>query len=525
MPRSHYYVSGMEGCGVFLPRFPPSRVYAVENRSSSRLILFSVAVMLLLAALDQTIVSTALPSIVADLGGVDHLSWVVTAYLLTSTVAAPMYGKLGDLFGRKLMMQIAVVIFLIGSVLSGMANSMLFLIVSRAVQGLGGGGLFVLALTVVGDVVPPRERGKIQGIFGGVFGIASVAGPLLGGFFVDQLSWRWVFYVNLPIGILALAIFAFVFHATGKRVKHKIDYSGALLLAASLVGLVLFASLGGSTFERTSPFMLAMISMAVVAGISFVVVELRADEPILPMGLFRYNTFSVFSAIGFVTGVAMFGGLTFLPLFLQTVKGVSPTVSGLQLLPMMLGILTGSIGSGQIMSRTGRYRRLPVIGMAVMTVGLLLLTRLQPDTSGNMISLYMFIVGIGLGPTMSVGTTAIQNAVPHRVMGVSTAGFTLFRQIGGLIGVSIFGSLFTNGLNSSLGGAPIGAGGIGTLGASMIAKLPAPVQVMVKQAISDALHPVFLAAAGAAAIAFLIGWFLEELPLRTYNETDEQGRA
>ncbi len=497
----------------------------MENRSSSRLILFSVAVMLLLAALDQTIVSTALPAIVADLGGVDHLSWVVTAYLLASTVSSPIYGKLGDLFGRKLMMQLAVTIFLIGSILSGMAHSMLFLIVSRAIQGLGGGGLFVLALTVVGDVVPARDRGKIQGLFGGVFGVSSVAGPLIGGFFVDQLSWRWVFYVNLPVGILALAIFAFVFHATGKRLKHEIDYMGAFLLTATLTGLVLFTSLGGSTFERTSPFMLSMIALAIIGAISFVLVELRAKEPILPMSLFRYNTFSVFSAIGFVAGVAMFGGLTFLPLFLQTVKGVSPTVSGLQLLPMMFGILGGSMGAGQIMSHTGKYRLLPVMGMAVMTVGLLLLTGLQPDTSGYLISLYMFIVGLGIGPTMSVGTTAVQNAVPHKVMGVSTAGFTMFRQIGGLVGVSIFGTLFTNGLKSSLGGAPIGAGGIGTLGTSMIAKLPPPVQVMIKQAITDALHPVFLAAAGAAIVAFAIGWFLEELPLRIYNEADEQKQA
>ena len=493
---------------------------------SKKLILFSVAVMLFLAALDQTIVSTALPTIVAELGGVDHLSWVVTAYLLTSTVVAPMYGKLGDLYGRKLMMQISVVVFLLGSILSGMANSMLFLIVSRAVQGLGGGGLFVLALTVVGDIVPPRERGKIQGIFGGVFGISSVAGPLLGGFFVDQLSWRWVFYVNLPIGVLALAVFAFAFHPTGKRVSHKIDYLGAFLLTAALSGLVLFTSLGGSSFERTSPFMLSMIALAVVGGIAFVFAERRAAEPVLPMTLFNHNTFSVMSAVGFVGGVAMFGGLTFLPLYLQTVKGVSPTVSGLQLIPMMFGILSGSIGSGQIMGRTGRYRRLPVIGMAVMTVGLLLLTRLAVDTPGWQISLYMFIVGIGLGPTMSVGTTAIQNAVAREHMGASTAGFTLFRQIGGLIGVSIFGTLFTNSLTNTLeskfGGQSMPGGGIGSLGADMIAKMPPMIQDIVKEAITNALHPVFLVAAGASFLAFVIGWFLEELPLRGHDEDAPQ---
>ncbi len=498
----------------------------MENRSSRKLILFSVAIMLLLAALDQTIVSTALPAIVADLGGVDHLSWVITAYLLTSTVSAPMYGKLGDLYGRKLMMQIAVLIFLGGSILSGMANSMLFLIGARAVQGLGGGGLFVLAFTVVGDVVAPRDRGKIQGIFGGVFGLSSVAGPLLGGFFVDQLSWNWVFYINLPIGALALAIFAIAFHATGKRVSHRLDYLGAFFITAALVGIVLFTSLGGRTYARTSPFMLAMAASAVFGSIGFVWAEFRAKEPILPLGLFRYNTFSVMTAVGFVSGIAMFGGLTFLPLYLQTVKGITPTMSGLQLLPMMFGILGGAIGAGQIMSRTGRYRRLPVIGMGITTIGLLLFTRLATDTSGLEISGYMFLVGLGLGPTMSVGTTAIQNAVPRDSMGASTAGFTLFRQIGGSIGVSVFGTLFTNSLADSMGQSPTGSSGISTLGADTIAKMPEPIQVMVKEAITNALHPVFLAAAGAAALAFLIGWWLEELPLQTHEEmTREQAGA
>ena len=497
----------------------------MESRSSRKLILFSVAVMLLLAALDQTIVATALPSIVADLGGVDHLSWVITAYLLTSTVVAPMYGKLGDLYGRKLMMQIAVVVFLIGSVMSGLSNSMMFLIISRGIQGLGGGGLFVLAFTVVGDVVAPRDRGKIQGIFGGVFGLSSVAGPLLGGFFVDQLSWHWVFYINLPIGALALGIFAFAFHSTGKRIKHDLDYLGALFITASLVGIVLFTSLGGRSFERTSPFMISMALMGVIGAVAFVWAEFRAKEPILPMTLFRHNTFAVMTAVGFVGGIAMFGGLTFLPLYLQTVKGVSPTTSGLQLLPMMFGILGGAIGSGQIMSRTGRYRRLPVIGMGITTIGLLLFTRLTPETSGTEISVYMFLVGLGLGPTMSVGTTAIQNAVPREVMGASTAGFTLFRQIGGSIGVSIFGTIFSTSLENSLGNAPMSGGGISTLGAEMIARLPAPVQVMIKEAISNALHPVFLTAAGAAFLAFLIGWWLEELPLQSQDDIDEAAQG
>jgi len=480
--------------------------------------------MLLLAALDQTIVSTALPAIVADLGGVDHLSWVVTAYLLTSTVVAPMYGKLGDLYGRKLMMQTAVVIFLIGSVMSGLAGDMLFLIIGRAVQGIGGGGLFVLALTVIGDVVPPRDRGKVQGIFGGVFGLSSVAGPLLGGFFVDQLSWHWVFYINLPIGAIALGIFAVAFHATGRRVKHELDYLGAFLISASLIGIVLYTSLGGRTYERTSFFMLAMLATGVFGAIGFIWAELRAKEPILPMRLFKYNNFTVMVAAGFVGGIAMFGGLTFLPLYLQTVKGVSPTMSGLQLLPMMFGILGGSVGSGQIMSRSGHYKFLPPIGMSITAIGLLLFTRLAVDTSGWEISLYMFLVGLGLGPTMSVGMTAIQNAVPREHMGSATAGFTMFRQIGGSIGVAVFGTLFSNSLADSLGNAPMAAGGISSIGADMIAKLPAPIQEMIKLAITNAMHPVFLFGAVAAVVAVVIGLFLRELPLQTHEEYAESAK-
>ncbi len=488
----------------------------MEDKKTTKLILLSVAVMLFLAALDQTIVSTALPTIVAELRGVDHLSWVVTSYLLTSTVSAPMYGKLGDLYGRKLLMQIAVSIFLIGSILSGMAHSMGFLIGARAIQGLGGGGLFVLAFTVVGDVVAPRERGKIQGLFGAVFGLSSVAGPLLGGFFVDQLSWRWVFYVNLPIGVLALGIFALAFHSTGRRVSHKIDYLGALFLTMALTGLVLFTSLGGSSFERTSPFMLSMAGVAVVASLAFVRIEFRAVEPVLPMSLFRFNNFTVMTSVGFVSGVAMFGALVFLPLYLQTVKGVSPTVSGLLLVPMMFGILSGSISSGRYMGRTGRYRRLPMIGMAVMTLGLLLFTQLQVDTSSWVISISMFIVGIGLGPTMSVGTTSIQNSVPKAQMGAATAGFTLFRQIGGLIGVSIFGSLFTNSLTNTLGSHGMTGGNIHSLGSEMMSALPPEVQILIKEAITNALHPVFLLAAAAAFVASLIGWFLKGVPLRSH---------
>lgn len=482
----------------------------MPTQSSNKLILAAVAVMLLLASLDQTIVSTALPTIVADLGGLDRLSWVVTGYLLTSTVVAPMYGKLGDLYGRKLMMQIAVSIFLVGSVLGGLATSMNFLIAARAIQGLGGGGLFVLAFTVVGDVVPPRQRGKIQGLFGGVFALSSVGGPLLGGFFVDNFTWHWIFFVNLPIGLVALTIFAIAFKPTGKRVQRKIDYLGALLLTVSLSSIVLFASLGGSTYEMDSPFILSLAALAAATAVMFVMVELKAEEPVLPMSLFRYNNFAVFSAVGFVIGVVMFGSMTFLPLYLQTVKLVSPTTSGLQLLPMMFGLLGSSIGSGQIMGRTGRYKFLPITGTVILTVGLLLMSRLTPDTANWVVSVQMFIIGVGMGPVMSVGTTAIQNAIPRDMMGVGTAGFTLFRQIGGSIGVSLFGTMFAVNLAEDLAGTPIAEVGIRSLGADMIMQLPEPLQDKVQLAITDALAPIFLITAVLAVIAFGISWLLKE---------------
>ncbi len=482
---------------------------------SRRLILAAVAVMLLLAALDQTIVATALPTIVGDLGGIDHLSWVVTAYLLTSTVVGPLYGKLGDLYGRKRMMQISVTLFLAGSALAGLSQSMAFLIGSRAVQGLGGGGLFVLALTVIGDIIPPRERGKIQGLFGGVFGLSSVAGPLLGGFFTDTLSWRWIFYINLPLGIAALVVFAMAFKAKGARRQHKIDYLGAVSLSTALTAIVLFTSLGGRSFEWASPFIVSMEVLAVVAGALFLWIEARVSEPILPLSLFSYNSFWVLSGVGFATGAAMFGAITFLPLYLQVARGVSPTGSGLMMLPLSLGVLTGAIGSGFLMSRTGRYRHLPIIGTAVLTVGMLWLTQLQPDTPMAIVMVMMGVVGVGLGPTMSVTTTAIQNALPHQMIGVGTAGFTLFRQIGGSLGVSLFGALFSNRLAAGMSDMmPAGAGGIGRLNADMVASLPPAIQGRVVEVFTGALHPVFLVGAALGLSAFLLSWALVELPLR-----------
>ncbi len=498
-----------------LPQPAPATIEPAPQ--SSRAIIAAVAVMLLLASLDQTIVSTALPTIVADLGGLDHLSWVVTAYLLTSTVTAPLYGKLGDLYGRKVMMQLSVSLFLLGSALAGLSTTMWFLISARALQGVGGGGLFVLALTVIGDVIPPRERGRIQGLFGGVFGLSSVAGPLVGGFFVDHLSWHWIFYVNLPLGLAALVVFGLAFKPRGTRQRHRIDYKGAALLSIGLSAIVLFTSLGGRSFAWTSPVILALIALSAACTLAFLQVERKAAEPILPLVLFRFNNFWVMSVVGFAVGAAMFGAIVFLPLYLQLAKGISPTGSGLQMIPLMLGILTGSIGSGQIMSRTGRYRVLPIIGTFILVLGMLWLTRLQPDTPDLTVMAMMALVGVGIGPTMSVGTTAIQNAVPRHMLGVGTAGFTLFRQIGGSLGVSLFGALFSNRLAAALGGQLPPGADPGRLNAQLVANLPPAIKEMALRAFTTALHPVFLVAAGAALLAFAATWLLKENTLRRKN--------
>lgn len=488
--------------------------------SSRLVVILSVAVLLLLASLDQTIVATALPTIVADLGGVDHLSWVVTAYLLSSTVVAPIYGKLGDLYGRKIVVSAAIFLFLLGSALAGLANSMAFLIAARTLQGLGGGGLFVLAFSIVGDVIPPRERGKIQGAFGGVFSLSSVAGPLIGGYFVEHLSWHWIFYVNLPLGILAMVGFGLAFKTPTKRVSHDIDYLGAIMLAMALGATVLFSSLGGRTLGWASWPILLMIGLAVIGLVGFILAERGAREPILPLALFRINTFSMASLIGFVVGVSMFGAITFLPLYLQLVKGVSPSVSGLQLVPMMLGILTSSITSGQIMSRTGRYKFLPILGAALMVVGLVLLSSVGAKTDTLTLSLYMVILGIGLGPMMGTLTTVVQNAVPRQHLGSATAGGVLFRQVGGSIGVAVFGSIFGAFLAGSLPKAVADKIDVASLNAAALAKMPPELRDPVFNGIVSALHPIFLLAAIVAAFAFLLSLFLEEVPLNSKSHAE-----
>jgi len=499
---------------------PDPGVATVLSQRRVLLVIGALMLGMLLAALDQTIVATALPTIAGDLHGLSHLSWVVTGYLLAATVSTPLWGKLGDMYGRKVFFQAAIVIFLIGSALSGLSSSMIDLIGFRALQGLGAGGLMVGAQAIIGDVVPPRDRGKYQGIFGAVFGLSSVAGPLLGGFFVQNLSWHWIFYINLPIGAIALAVTTGALPSALKRVQHVIDYIGAVLLAGGVTCLVLLTTLGGTTFLWGSAPIAILAVLGVVLLSIFVVVERRAVEPILPLNLFRNRVFSASSLIGFIVGFAMFGAITYLPTYLQIVRGASPTRSGLDLLPLMAGLLVTSIGSGLLISRWGRYKIFPIVGTAVMAVGLYLLSMLDLTTSMLTISLFLVVLGLGLGSVMQVLVIAVQNAVPHAKLGVATSGATFFRSIGGSFGTAIFGAIFANVLSGNLAhylaGRRLPVGFSGTAGASpaALAKLPAAVHTAYVQAVNASLHPVFLWAVPFAVLAFAITWLLKEVPLR-----------
>lgn len=491
---------------------PKRRVYVIFG---------GLMLALLLAALDQTIVATALPTIVSDLGGAEHLSWVVTAYMLASTATTVLWGKLGDLIGRKPLFIVCIVIFLAGSMLAGTSTTMGQLIVWRAVQGAGGGGLMVLAQAIVGDIVPPRERGRYQGFFGAVFGVASVAGPLLGGFFVDNLTWRWVFYINVPIGILALVAVVAVLPRITPGKKPSIDYAGIILIATIATSVVLITSLGGTTWAWSSPEVYGLAAVAVVSLVAFVLVEQRAAEPVLPLRLFRNRVFSMAAVIGFAVGFAMFGAITFLPLYLQQVKGSTPTASGLEMTPMMLGLLLTSIGSGLIISRTGRYKIFPVAGTAITAVGLYLLSLLGRDSTTLQAGLSMFVFGLGLGMVNQVLVIAVQNAVEYRDLGTATSGATFFRTIGASVGVAVFGTIFASRLRANLAtGVPDGAQGPcdpAVLAASTegLAGCPSAVQDWFVDAYAASLHTVFLWAVPVAVVAFVLTWFLPEITLRT----------
>lgn len=506
---------------------------AAPVRQSQREVVVVIGALLLgllLAALDQTIVATALPTIVNELGGLNHLSWVVTAYLLAATCSTPLWGKLGDQYGRKHLFQTAIVIFLVFSMLCGMAQNMAELIGFRALQGVGGGGLMVLAMATVGDVVSPRERGRYQGMFGAVFGVASVAGPLLGGFFVDHLSWRWVFYINLPLGILAMLAIGFVLHGREQREQHTIDYLGTGLLAGGTACLVLVASWGGTEYSRGSGVIIGLAAGALVFGALWVRAERRAAEPVMPLHLFGEQVFVVCVAVMFVMGFTMIGAITYLPLFLQVVHGVSPTMSGVHLLPIVLGMLVTSLLSGQLISHTGRYRVYPIVGTAVTLVGMFLLSQMDDDTSTLEMSVRFAVLGIGLGLVMQVLVIAVQNSVDYSELGTATSGVTYFRSIGGSFGVAILGSVFVNRLShylaQDLRGADLPPGVDASqlqVNSALIERLPEPLRGEALHAYAQAIQMVFLTAVPVAAFAFVLSWFIKQVPLRTTTSATDLG--
>lgn len=484
--------------------------------SNNSVVIPSIGMLLLLASLDQTIVSTALPTIVADLGGLEHLSWVVTAYVLASTIVAPLYGKFGDLYGRRNTVFVSVALFLTGSVSCGLSQNMFELIGARALQGLGGGGLFVLAMSVVGEIVPPRERGKIQAMFAAVFSVSSVAGPLLGGWFVDNLSWHWIFFINLPVGLMALTGFALGFHPLGLRTGHRIDWAGAVALSLALASITLIASLGGRSYGWSSPEIIGLGALALSAAAAFLWIESRAAEPILPLSLFRMNVFAVTSLVSFITGAAMFGAITFLPVYLQLARGDTPTQSGLSMLPLTAGILVSSAFSGRYMRATGRYKMLPIGGLAIVTIGALLLTRISATMPYWQFALFSSVFGLGLGALFAPLTASVQNAAPRQHLGTATAAGLMFRQIGASLAIALFGAIFAARVAdqmASLGGPGSTMGAGLRLSPEKLATLPDFVRDMIAEAITTGLIPIFWLSAGFALAGFFIALLLEEIPL------------
>ena len=494
---------------------PESRAAGLTGRRRN-LVFLAVLLGMLLAALDQTIVATALPTVVADLGGAGHQSWVVTSYLLASTITTAVVGKLGDLFGRKVVFQASILFFFAGSVLCGLSSTMTMLVASRALQGIGGGAVMVTAMAVIGEVIPLRERGRYQGALGAVFGVTTVIGPLLGGFFTDHLTWRWAFWINVPVAVVVLIVAAIAIPSLGRTGRAVIDYPGILLVGLGATGLTLATSWGGTTYPWSSPVVIGLFAASTLALAVFVRVELRAAEPVLPIRLFASPVFTVCCVLSFVVGFAMLGALTFLPTFMQFVDGVSATESGLRTLPMVAGLLITSVGSGVLVGRTGRYKIFPVVGTAVMAVGFVLLSGMTAATPVWRQSLDLFILGAGIGLCMQVLILTVQNTVDFSDLGVATSGVTFFRTIGSSFGAAIFGSLFVNFLDARIGPALAASGAPAAAAQSpkVLHSLPAEMAAPIVDAYADALGRVFLCAAPVAIVGFIVALMLKEIPLR-----------
>ena len=474
-----------------------------------------------LGALDQSIVGTALPTITSELGGLDKLSWVVTAYLLTATAVTPLWGKISDLYGRRIILQAAIVTFLIGSLLSGLSQNMSELIAFRALQGIGGGGLFALAMATMGDIVPPRERGKYGGYFGAVFGTSSVLGPVLGGFFAEGPGWRWIFYVNIPVGIAALVVVSSALRVHHVRRDHTVDYLGASVIVGSVTSLLLYVSWAGSTYGWFSSLGITLLVIGFGLAAFFVLVENRAKEPIIPMELFRNSIFSTSNLFGFIIGFAMFGAIVFLPFYLQVVDGMSPTRSGLGMLPMVVGLFSTSISSGIVMSRLGRYKVFPIVGAATVIAGLVILSRLTVSSPYWHVAVSMFIFGAGVGLTMQTIVTAVQNSIDRKHMGTATSAVMFFRQMGGTFGAAIFGAILWARVPVHLhdvvpASAGAAASNIHVSGnVTAIKSLPEPLHGWVLQAFSESLRDVFLWAIPIVLVAFVVSLFIKEIPLQS----------
>jgi EmrB/QacA subfamily drug resistance transporter len=494
------------------------------THSEIMVIMGALMLVMLLAALDQTIVATALPRIATELHDLNKLSWVATAYLLTSAISTPIYGKISDLFGRKKIFQTAIVIFLVGSVLCGVSQNMNQLVAARAIQGIGAGGLMALVMAIVGDIIPPRERGRYTGYFVGVFAVSSVAGPLLGGFLTDSLSWRWVFFVNIPLGFVALLAVAARLHLPVYKRDHKIDYTGATLLSASSVSLLLAAVWGGTTYAWSSPQIISLIIAGLVLALGFVFYEKRAAEPIIPMRLFKNDIFNVSVILSLLSGIAMFAAILYIPLYQQIVRGYSPTKSGLLMLPLVLGLLSASIFVGRLTSKLGKYRIFPIIGTLITSLGLWLFSHLTLTTSEWVLGIWMLVLGIGLGSFMQIMTLAIQNSVDRSEMGTATSSATFFRSLGSSFGGAIFGSVLISRLGFHLQ-ASIPPGSSAHIDPSAIQKganiqnLPPEIAEKILNAFVLSFHDMFLLTIPFALLAFVVSLFLRETPLRSTHQT------